>query len=33
MRFQITKRMLQGREQLNFSGAAADLAIADQLEK
>ena len=33
MRFQINKRMLQGREQLDFSRAAADPAIADQLEK
>jgi hypothetical protein len=29
MSFQINKCMLQGQEQLNFSGAATDPAIAD----
>jgi hypothetical protein len=33
MSFQINKRMLQGREQLDFSRAAGDLAIVDRLEK
>jgi hypothetical protein len=33
MSFQIDKRMLQGREQLDFSRAAADPAIVGQLEK
>jgi hypothetical protein len=33
MSFRIDKRMLQGREQLDFSRAAADPAIVGQLEK
>jgi len=31
--FQIDKHMLQGREQLDFSRAAADPAIVGQLDK
>ena len=33
MWFQTNKRMLQGREQLDFSRVAADPAIANQLGK
>jgi hypothetical protein len=33
MSFRIDKRMLQGREQLDFNRAAADPAIVGQLEK
>ncbi|KAH6667806.1 hypothetical protein B0J14DRAFT_658587 [Halenospora varia] len=33
MSFRISERMLQGREQLDFSRAAADPAVVDRLEK